>query len=716
MSVSVALKAKPIAYGAVACANYVNLSGAGSISVKYEDVALLDKQNKESNVSIQLNGSDSPVFGSKLALQTFSQVYPKLFIGENDRSLVESWVETASALAGNHNFLELSSLLAQLDDHLIMRSLFVGYSLTSADFSIWGALKSNNMAAGAVRTGQYFNLARWYKFMDSQNAVSVTMEEFTKAVNISKKQKSSGPNYEIGLPDAIDGKVVTRFPPEPSGYLHIGHAKAALLNQYFANKYHGKLIVRFDDTNPSKENSEFQDAILEDVALLGIKPDVVTYTSDYLDTIHQYCVDMIKSGQAYADDTDVETMRHERTEGIPSKHRDRPIEESLEILSEMDKGSDVGLKNCIRAKISYENPNKAMRDPVIYRCNLLPHHRTGTKYRAYPTYDFACPIVDSLEGVTHALRTTEYRDRNPLYQWMIKAMNLRKIHVWEFSRMNFVRTLLSKRKLTEIVDHGLVWGWDDPRFPTVRGVRRRGMTIEALQQYIVSQGPSKNILTLDWTSFWATNKKIIDPVAPRHTAVESGDVVKATIVNGPAAPYAEDRPKHKKNPELGNKKSIFANEILIEQADAQSFKQDEEVTLMDWGNAYVREINRDASGKVTSLKLELHLDGDFKKTEKKVTWLADTEDKTPVDLVDFDYLITKDKLEEGENYKDFLTPQTEFHSPVFADVGIKNLKKGDIIQVERKGYYIVDVPFDGTQAVLFNIPDGKTVNRYGVKN
>ncbi|EPY53432.1 glutamate-tRNA ligase [Schizosaccharomyces cryophilus OY26] len=715
MSLTVALKAKPIAYSAIAFSEFVNASGLAHIATKFEDVNLLDNADKESNVAVDLDGNKKE-YGSEKVVAAFLEKFPDLFLGKNEASSVQPWIELAAALAPSHNFMEVSNMLAQLDDHLIMRTLFVGYSLTIADMAVWGALKANNMAAGAVRTGQYHNLARWYRFMDTQKPFATALENFTKAVNASKKQKSSGPNYEIGLPDAIDGKVVTRFPPEPSGYLHIGHAKAALLNEYFAKKYHGKLIVRFDDTNPSKENVEFQDAILEDVALLGIKPDVVTYTSDYMDHIHDLCIEMIKSGQAYADDTEVEQMRAERNEGIPSRYRERPAEESLAIFAEMDKGSDLGLKNCIRAKISYENPNKALRDPVIYRCNLLPHHRTGTKYKAYPTYDFACPIVDSLEGVTHALRTTEYRDRNPMYQWMLKAMNLRKVHVWEFSRMNFVRTLLSKRKLTALVDHGLVWGWDDPRFPTVRGVRRRGMTIDALQQYIISQGPSKNILTLDWTSFWATNKKIIDPNAPRHTAVAEEGLVKATLTNGPEAVYTKERLKHKKNPSLGNRNVVYSRDVLIEQADASALKKDEEVTLMDWGNAFVKEITRDESGKVTALKLELHLEGDFKKTEKKVTWLADTHDKVLADLVDFDYLITKDKLEEDDDYKEFLTPQTEFHTSVFADNAVKDLKKGDIVQIERKGYFIVDTPFDGNGITFFNIPDGKTVNRYGSKN
>ena len=251
------------------------------------------------------------------------------------------------------------------------------------------------------------------------------------------------------------------------------------MNDYFAHeKYKGTLICRFDDTNPSKEKEEFQDAIVEDLALMGIKPDQTSYTSDYFEELYQYCVQMLKEGKAYADDTEQQTMRDERMDGIASKRRDATVEENLTQFEEMKAGSEEGVKWCIRAKMSVDNPNKAMRDPVMYRCNPATHHRTGNKWKVYPTYDFCCPIVDSIEGVTHALRTIEYRDRNPQYEWMLTALNLRKVHIWDFARMNFTRTLLSKRKLSKFVDDGIVWGWDDPRFPTIRGIRRRGMTVE----------------------------------------------------------------------------------------------------------------------------------------------------------------------------------------------------------------------------------------------
>lgn len=396
------------------------------------------------------------------------------------------------------------------------------------------------------------------------------------------------------------GKVVTRFPPEPSGYLHIGHAKAALLNQYFAQTYKGKMIVRFDDTNPSKEKTEFEESIKEDLALIGVDSSVVTHTSDYFDQLYELALKLIKDGNAYVDDTDQATMREQRLKGIPSKCRDLPVEENLRRFEEMKNGTEFvsfhktvlfwlldkfadmsffwqGQKCCLRAKISVDDPNGTLRDPVMYRCNLTPHHYTGDKWKIYPTYDFACPVVDSLEGVTHALRTNEYRDRNAQYQWVLNALGLRKVNIWDFSRINFVYTLLSKRKLQWFVDQGIVSGWDDPRFPTVRGIRRRGLTIEALKQYILMQGASQNTLLLEWDKLWALNKKVIDPVAPRHTAVIKDKIVYCNVQGGPVDREVKETLKHKKNPDIGTKKTIYSSKIVIDQEDAKTFELDEEV-------------------------------------------------------------------------------------------------------------------------------------------
>jgi glutamyl-tRNA synthetase len=472
------------------------------------------------------------------------------------------------------------------------------------------------------------------------------------------------------------------------------------------------LLLRFDDTNPLKEKEEFQDSIVEDLALMGIKADKTTYTSDYFQELYDYCIQMIKEGNAYADDTSQEKMRAERMDGIASERRDSTVEDNLARFEEMKKGTEEGKRWCIRAKISVDDPNKALRDPVIYRCSPQRHHRTGDAWKIYPTYDFCCPIVDSIEGVTHALRTTEYKDRDAQYQWMLKALHLRHVYNWDFSRMNFIRTLLSKRKLTKFVDTGRVWGWDDPRMPTVRGVRRRGMTVEALREYILKQGPSKNIVNLDWSTFWATNKKYIDPISRRYTALATENMVTATVIGAREAPWSEDKPLHAKY-DLGTKKVHYSKEVLIEQADAASFSPDEEITLMNWGNAIVRKISHSLNPlkgfkTVTGLELELHLQGDVKKTSKKITWLSTSQNLTKVDLVDFDYLITKDKLDENDNWEDFITPQSEFRTPAVADENVAALKEGDICQFDRKGYFRIDKPMQHNEpAQAFQIPTGK---------
>ncbi|CAG8972139.1 hypothetical protein HYALB_00008145 [Hymenoscyphus albidus] len=609
------------------------------------------------------------------------------------------------------DFKTIEPHLLALDKHLILRTFVEGYSLSAIDTQTWVTIRINKVANAFLKRGALINVARWFNYIEQTNP---EIQEEIKLKDDAEKAKKAalskaGASYNMALQDTEKG-VVTRFPPEPSGYLHIGHAKAALLNDYFAHElYKGTLLLRFDDTNPSKEKQEYQDAIVEDLALMGIKPDKTSYTSDYLQTLYEYCIRMIKEGHAYADDTPQEKMRDERMNGIASVNRDNSIEQNLAIFEEMRAGTKKGLANCIRAKLSVDNPNKAMRDPVIYRCNVeTPHHRTGTTWKMYPTYDFACPIVDSLEGVTHALRTTEYTDRNPQYQWFLDTLKLRQVHMWDFARMNFIRTELSKRKLTKLVEAGTVWGWDDPRMPTIRGVRRRGMTIHALRDFILKQGPSRNIVVMDWTNFWASNKKEIDPIAPRHTSVDVKNAVKATVTNGPEKAYMEDKPKHAKNPAVGTKKVSYSKSLILDQEDVKLFKQDEEITLMNWGNAIVRKIV--GSDPITEIELELHLEGDVKKTEKKVTWLStEGADLIKTNVWEFDWLMTKDKLDEGDNWEDFVNKDSCSKLEALCDANVSDLKVDDLIQLERKGYFRVDkIASDKDGLVLFGIPTGKT--------
>lgn len=711
---TVAAKAPFIPYPVLIAADLINNSDVkGTVNVEFVDDKAVDGK------SVRLSVGDATYTDQLDILNYLADQYPSVIGGKTES---QEWAQFAFAKLTSKNFKEVTVDLEKLDAHLNFRSVVVGYAYSLADIAIWGTLRANIVLTGAIKNEVCINVSRWYNFLSADKKFEGVYESTFKAISELKKAAKGGKkeahkaNFEIGLPNAKVGEVVTRFPPEPSGYLHIGHAKAAILNEYFARAYKGKLIIRFDDTNPSKEKEEFQDSIIEDLALLGIKGDRITYSSNYFNEMFDLAVQMIKDGLAYVDDTPLETMREQRMVGEPSARRDRSVEENLKLFTEdMKNGTEEGLKSCLRAKIDYKALNKTLRDPVLYRTNLTPHHRTGTAWKMYPTYDFCMPVVDSIEGVTHALRTNEYRDRNAQYEWISKALKLRHVDIWDFGRVNFVRTLLSKRKLQWFVDKQYVPNWDDPRFPTVRGVRRRGMTVEGLRNFIISQGPSRNIINLDWSIIWALNKKVIDPVAPRHTAVDFKNVVPVKLSNGPASPVTEDKPKHKKNTELGTKKVIFANEILVDQDDAATFAENEEITFMDWGNAIIKTIHKDGDV-VTSIDAELHLEGDFRKTSKKVTWLANTDDKVKVEFVDFDHLITKDKLEEGDNFEDFLTPQTEFHSHALADANVKQLKEGDIIQFERKGYFRLDKPYGPNQEpVFFTIPDGKTVQRYGAK-
>lgn len=430
---------------------------------------------------------------------------------------------------------------------------------------------------------------------------------------------------------------------------------------------------------------------------------------------------MIRDGNAYTDDNDPETLTAEKKQRLPSKRRERPAEESLAMFKEMRAGTPLGRKHCLRARIKFDSLNGALRDPVIYRFphvkdaqgyrsdREVAHHRTGTSWKIYPTYDFACPVVDSIEGVTHALRTTEYADRNEQYHWFLEALGLRPVHLWDFARISFIRTFLSKRKLAQVVDSGAVSGWDDPRMPTIRGVLRRGLTVQALREFMLKQGPSRNAVTMDWTILWAMNQKVIDPVAPRHTAVGTEQMVTATIANGPDVPYSEPKPRHPKNPAIGTRMVTYSRSIFLDQADAASLAKDEKVTLMSWGNVIVKEINTSAYGTTRDLLLMLQLDDkDFHGT-KKITWLAgEKASLVEVELWEFDHLLTKDTLGKDDELSDYLTPMSAFRTDALCDADVAHLEMSDIIQLERKGFYRVEKPvghsLDG-RAVLFKIPN-----------
>eukprot|EP01060_Flectonema_neradi_P027060 TRINITY_DN366_c0_g3_i1.p1 TRINITY_DN366_c0_g3~~TRINITY_DN366_c0_g3_i1.p1 ORF type:complete len:798 (+),score=208.41 TRINITY_DN366_c0_g3_i1:46-2439(+) len=534
--------------------------------------------------------------------------------------------------------------------------------------------------------------------------------EPAKTSKKGEKKENKADEDKFVLEKAEMGNVVTRFPPEASGFMHIGHAKAALTNHLLAEKYKGRMIFRFDDTNPKKEDAAYEKAIEEDSKTLGLKYDRVTYTSDRFEEMLVLCEKMIKIGKAYCDDTETDLMREQRGEGIESKCRNQTIEQNLKMWEAMKTGAAQG--TVVRAKISVDDDNKCLRDPVMYRVVIQHHVKCGDKYKVFPTYDFACPIMDSLDGVTHALRTSEYNDRNPQYYWICEALGLRKPHIQDFSRLNMEFTVMSKRKLTKFVDDGLVTGWDDPRMPTVKGLLRRGLKLSAIEKFIRSQGMSKANNFQEWAQLWHINGREIDPEVGsqcrRYTCIAKDASVPVTL-SGEGLPGVEQRKKllHKKNPELGDKMFTYGPKVLLEEEDMVLISDGEEVTLMDWGNVIIGKADRSADGKhVKSADAKLHLDGNFKKTKQKLTWIADTDNnKVPIELREFEHIITATKPDPEGNIEDVINRNTLATTMCYGEEACKDIKKGDIIQFERRGFFICDAV--EPHHIMIYIPDGK---------
>jgi glutamyl-tRNA synthetase len=628
----------------------------------------------------------------------------------------------------------LDASIQRLNAHLALRTFLTGHRLSYVDFFLYEQLRRcQKWTSILAQFSHHFpHFVRWFTFIDSLPEVVQTCKDLSAALKNfasttrlvstadkkaaaaggaastqdQKKQKEiEDDEFGLSLPGAKPGQVCTRFPPEPSGYLHIGHVKAALINDYFAKKYQGRLLLRFDDTNPAKEKEEFEHAIMEDLKRLGVVADKWSYTSDHFETLLEYAETFIKEGLAYVDDTPVEQLRDEKFHGRESANRYLPVEKNLELWEAMKRGERP---DCVlRAKVDMTSKNKTMRDPVMYRTVNQPHARTGSKYSIYPTYDFACPIVDSIEGVTHALRSMEYNERNEQYAWFLQAAKVRPVFIWGFSRMNFVRALLSKRKLAKFVNEGIADGWNDPRFPTVQGLLRHGLTVEALRRFVLSQGASRNNNLNTWEKLWAENRRVIDPIVPRYTAIPAEDIVLVDLGAGVKTEW-KSVPRHKKNGSLGNKMVLLGPKVLIGQEDAAGMKENEEVTFMDWGNVIIRKVTRDANNKVTNIEASLHLEGDFRKTEKKITWLAQSEDSVETVCFWFDHLITKDKLEEEDKLEDWVTPVSKWEKRMICDANVRSVQHGERIQFERVGFFICDAPLVtvGKQPVFFEIPDG----------
>ena len=609
-------------------------------------------------------------------------------------------------------------------------TFLVGKGVTIADYCVFGALnRSPQWLFMVEKKLAPSSLLRWYKMMSSLPEIQSVIKSLPAEAKIApaplgdpnkeKKEESAGGKF-VDLPGAEEGKVVVRFPPEASGFLHVGHAKAALLNNHYKESFKGKLIMRFDDTNPAKEKEEYEEVILEDLKMLQVKYDHFSRTSDHFEIIMMYCEKLLKEGKAYVDDTDAETMKAEREAKKDSKNRNNSVAVNMKMWEEMKKASDVGVKCAVRAKMDMQSANGCLRDPTIYRCKPEPHPATGTKYKVYPTYDFACPIVDSVEGVTHSLRTTEYMDRDDQFNWFINALGLRKPYIWAYARLNLTNTVMSKRKLTWLVDEGIVDGWNDPRLPTVRGVLRRGLTVEALKQFIVAQGSSRSVVFMEWDKIWAFNKKVLDPVVPRHTTVDRSYRVPVNVAGAKVNSISAAR--HPKNPDIGEKTVWTGPVLTIDGVDAEQLKEGENATFINWGNLMIKKVNK-ANSKVVSVDAEDNTSNkDFKKT-LKLTWLCENEDKSPFTpslLIYYDHIISKPILDKDDDFKNFVGQDSKHEVEMLGDPELKNLKKGDMVQIQRRGYFICDVPYapydqsvgKARPVVLIAIPDG-TPNSYG---
>ncbi|XP_029449039.1 bifunctional glutamate/proline--tRNA ligase isoform X4 [Rhinatrema bivittatum] len=631
---------------------------------------------------------------------------------------IDHWLEFGATRLSKAS--AYTTAIQELNHCLSLRTYLVGNFLSLADLCVWAVLTESSAWQEQLKQNKApVHVKRWYGFLEAQGTFRAVGNRWMKSVpqdsNMATEKKQDIGKF-VELPGAEMGKVVVRFPPEASGYLHIGHAKAALLNQHYQVNFKGKLIMRFDDTNPEKEKEDFEKVILEDVAMLHIKPNQFTYTSDHFETIMKYAEKLIEEGKAYVDDTPAEQMKMEREQRIESKHRNNPVKKNQQMWEEMKKGTEYGQTCCLRAKIDMSSNNGCMRDPTLFRCKNQPHPRTGSKYKIYPTYDFACPIVDSLEGVTHALRTTEYHDRDEQFYWIIDALGIRKPYIWEYSRLNLNNTVLSKRKLTWFVNEGLVDGWDDPRFPTVRGVLRRGMTVEGLKQFIAAQGSSRSVVNMEWDKIWSFNKKVIDPVAPRYTALMQKDMVTVNIPE--AQEEMKEVAKHPKNADVGLKQVWYGPKVLIDGADADTLSEGETVTFINWGNVNITKINRSSSERIESIDARLNLENkDYKKTTK-ITWLAETPSARPIPVVcvTYEHLITKPVLGKEEDFKQYVNRNSKQEELMLGDPCLKDLKKGDIIQLQRRGFFICDQPYEPVSpysckeapCVLIYVPDGHT--------
>lgn len=510
-------------------------------------------------------------------------------------------------------------------------------------------------------------------------------------------------------------KVYTRFPPEPNGYLHIGHAKSICLNFTTAQKYGGKTNLRYDDTNPVKEDVEYVDSIEEDVKWLGFTWEKRLWASDYFDTMYEAAEELVNKGLAYVDDLTPEEIREYRgtlkSPGKESPARSRSIEENLDLFRRMKAGEFADGEKVLRAKIDMASPNINMRDPIIYRIAHINHHNTGDKWCIYPMYDFAHPIEDAVEGITHSICTLEFEDHRPLYEWVLENVGFWKNppKQIEFARLNLTNTVMSKRLLKSLVDEGFVDGWDDPRMPTIAGLRRRGYTPESIRNFCEEIGVAKSNSTIDSAMLDFCIREDLKEKVQNRNVIE--DPIKVVLTN-----YPEDKTEmitvenNRNVPEMGNREIPFSREIYIDGADFMEVPVKKYFRLFPGNEVRVKgayfitcnEVIKNEDGSVAELRCtydpETRSGSGFEGRKVKGTiHFVDAKTAVPVKVRNYNPLYIEN--EEGENV---LNPNSAEEKICYAEPMIAEAKPGERFQFFRHGYYIADSKLTTDEEKVFN--------------
>ncbi|MFZ7306830.1 glutamine--tRNA ligase [Avibacterium avium] len=514
--------------------------------------------------------------------------------------------------------------------------------------------------------------------------------------------------------------VYTRFPPEPNGYLHIGHAKSICLNFGIAEDYKGLCNLRFDDTNPVKEDVEYVDSIKQDVEWLGFHWEgKARYASDYFDALYGYAIELIEKGLAYVDELSPEQMREYRgtlTEpGKNSPYRDRSVEENLALFEKMKNGEFAEGKASLRAKIDMASPFMVMRDPVLYRIKFAEHHNTGNKWCIYPMYDFTHCISDAIEGITHSLCTLEFQDNRRLYDWVLEHISIKRPlpHQYEFSRLNLEYTLTSKRKLLKLVEDEVVDGWNDPRMPTISGLRRRGYTPASIREFCRRIGVTKQDNVVEFSALESCIRDDLNQNAPRAMAVINP--LKIVIENFDGQEMLS-APNHPNREELGHRQLPFTKEIYIDQADfrEEANKQYKRLVLgkeVRLRNAYVikaERVEKDAAGNITTVYCTYDPDtlgknpADGRKVKGVIHWVSAT-DNVPAEFRLYDKLFTVPNPSAAEELYEVLNPNSLVVKHGFVEKSLANTQEEKAYQFEREGYFCADSKDSHPEHLIFNL-------------